>query len=606
MKRITAFIVMLTLILSVLPVVSFAEDTQPAFEVIGSTIKNDKNFFELTMKVTPGSKGFFSAGMTLRYDKSVITPVAWDKDGTAVPMTSCTDWQNVAAVPAVCPTEISGKTALAYEEPDMEPETLSKNGYLYISAETALPVTTLPNDGKVITVRFKYVGADDDAIAASKQKVTDNFTIGTIVSLASDDVAASSPAGQMVFYGAGDADETEYYYTTETPTVGIAHDELLTTAPTFTLKENAESANTGGGGSASYFAALVFFDWDESTLLGSMVVDASLSADEIKTTINSFTKTQLPPDFDLSDWTDEKAKTVTTYNPAYPLASHNGYTFGKWIEYTSEDYTVYGNAVKTTDAGVMETISAPADPDYTNISDGLVLKAAYIANMDMDSLTDTTQRIYTVSNDTAPEAGYFGRFGTSTNYSLKFKVTRVNSDNQPVQRLRTTALRVVYTIGLTEIYSLVNMENVDEQIVEVAAPADADRVDVSVIDIGGVSDWAMSSAARSSICFVNSKKTDENNLGYVIYGTVNYINQQVAEEGATTFNAGIYNNVEITVTKGNVYGAAANANAVALRAKAATNIRDGQQQKLAAEGILYLSQKEMQNAVKYGNYKGTA
>ena len=709
-NRIMSVILMLTFVFSSVSLVGLADSTtasssvQPKFEVIGTTIKNDDKYFELTMKVTPGSKGFFSAGMTLQYDKGVITPVAWDSNGTVVPMSGCNDWQNVAVVPAVCPTEISGKTAFAYEatpkptsteepaeptqapteapteepieeqadeeptetptnEPTEEPSTEideANRGYLYISAEAPLPInaplatetpaptetptptptettdpplardaseatpvpTQFPNNGRIITVRFKYVGADAEAIKASKQKVIDGFDTKDgekIVKLAPDDVAEASPAGQMVFYGAGDEDDTEYYYTTDnSTTIGVHHDELLDEAPVFILEKDGESANTGGGGGdPSKFAALVFFDWDESTLLGSMVVDGAASSEEIINYTNEFALGLIAPEDDGSmpelgeDWAKEKARdwTKNDTTPAddgngfkYPLSSHEGYTFGKWIEFNSEDYTIYGRAVLANSSSAATDIEMPKDPDYTKISGGLVLKAAYMANTKMDDYTTEAEEAYTVTTDYAPEAGYITRFGTSSNYSIKFDAKRINRYNNPVHRLRTTALRVVYKVGDAEIYSLVNMKNVDEQTVEIATPANATSVSVAIIDIGGVSNWSGGSAARSTLFSVNSAKTDDDNLGYVICGTVNYINQQVAEEGVTTFGAGIFNDASLDVSRDNVYGTTATGGGT-LRTQAVTNIRTEQEKKLTAEGTYYLSWKEMAAAIKYGDYK---
>lgn len=589
-KRVVAFIVILALIISALPVVSLAEDTQPAFEVIGSTIKNDNKFFELTMKVTPGSKGFFSAGMTLKYDKSVITPVAWDSAGTAVPMESCNNWQNVAAVPAVCPTEISGKTALAYEDAD--------SGYLYISAETALPVSALPNGGKILTVRFKYAGSDDTAIVASKQKVIDGFANGQIVSLAPDDISAASPAGQMVFYGAGDEDETEYYYTADNDTTaGIKHDELLTEPPVFTLIQDADSANTGGGSDASNFAALVFFDWDESTLLGSMVVDGSMTAEEITEQTNSFAKTLMPLNM---EWSEENASEITTYDPEYPLTSHNGYTFGKWIDFNSEAPTVYGEAVNVTGANIIDTIFEPDSPNYYNISNGLILKAAYIANTKMDTstvLTSITSRQYTISTDADPNAGYYGRFGTGDAYSVKVRITRVNNTANPIHRPRNTAVRVKYKISGAQLYALVSANNVDEQIVEAVLPANAEDISFEVID-NSVSNWAAAAAPRSNPYSVDASD-------FVFYGTVNYINQQAEDSSATAPASTIFTEAQISITAGNVAGTSSTG-AAALRRQAFTNIRTAQNEKAVQLGNdkKYLSHDEMQYAVENGHYAG--
>ncbi|MGN0106736.1 MAG: hypothetical protein ACI4A5_03440 [Hominilimicola sp.] len=588
-KRIMCLTIIISVVFSVMPFFSaLAEETEPVVTIIGSTIKNDKKYFELSMKITPGSEGFFSAGIALRYDKDVITPAAWD--GTAIDMTDRTDWQNVAVIPALAPDNISGKTAMAYTD--------GTYGYLYLGSEVPLSVTSLEKN-RVITVRFKYMGDTAEEIAENKRKVIDSFESGGIVSLADDLTASESPVGQMLLYRANENPDTEYYYTSADPSEGITTLNRISKAPEFLLEQDVESANSGGS-DASKFAALVFFDWDESTLLGSMVVDSAMDTDELKQTINIYTASFMPPGTDMSEWNDETAKAYTTYNPDYPLTSHNGYTFGKWIDFNSEAFTVYGRSVDVASSGTMVDEAAPEDPDYTKIADGLVLKAAYIANETMDSLIDPGKREYTISNDPAPDAGYYGRYGNDSNFSLKFKVTRVNTDKQPVQRPRTTALRVIYNIGSTQIYSIVNMKNVDEQLVEVAAPGNAESVEVSVIDIGGVENWVADSADRATKFPVNSEKSD-NDFGYVIYGTVNYINQQIAETGVTTFSGSIFTDADIEVSKGNVAGTSSSVITI-LRTRAVTNIRTEQEKKLIAEGTFYLSHDEMAAAVKYGDY----
>lgn len=599
-NKIMIFTLLISILMTMIPsAVSFAAEGEPAITVIGSTIKNDKEYFELSLKINSGAVGFSAAGIVLQYKSDVINPVSWDSEGTLVTMTDTSNWQNIASIPAISPKELSGKTALAYQGSD-------NTGYLYLSSESALPLAELTESmQRTITIRFRYTGEDDTAKAASKQSVIDGFESGSIVSLAPDEVAANSPAGQSVVYSTGIQDK-DYYYTLDAEnTAGLKIGELLSEAPQLVLEQDAESANTGGGGDVSKFAALVFFDWDESTLLGSMVVDSAMSVEEIKETINTFTQTLMPPEIDMTGWNDETAKATTVYNPSYPLTSHNGYTFGKWIEYTSENFTIYGEAVDALAATAMVNIDAPADPDYTKLSSGLVLKAAYIANTIMDSaiLNTPELRWYTISNDEDPNDdgydpndGYFGRYGTSANYAVRVKVSRVNNDNNPIYRPRQTALRAVFNIGSTQILSLTKLENVDEQIAEVAAPADADSVSFTVIDIGGVSNWANGSAARSTGFSVSS--ADYMLQGNVIYmneypDTVDLNNPTFAAPTAQYFKAA---GLSTTVVAG------ATGNAVAYRRQAIRNIAQGRAEKLENEGKKYLTHDELQNAISRGNY----
>lgn len=662
--------------------------TEPSVTVIGSTIKNSKDFFELSLEVNPGLAGFSTTGIVLGYNSNIIVPVSWDEAGTTVTMGETSDWQHVAAIPAVAPTTISGKVALAYkpnaggaeptatpggdvptstpaptEEPSPTPTADSGVGideteegeataapeptatpeatmvptpkdpaYLYISSETSLPVDKFAEGQtlRTITVRFKYVGETDEEKAKHKQEIINGFESQDIVWLAPDDVAAESPAGQVWVYSTGDVDEdelentgnsganraakeTHYYYTYDKDkTAGLKIGKLLS-APQFKLFENADTANSGGS-DPSKFAALVFFDWDEKTLLGSVVVDGSASTEEINEQINAFNTTLLPPGFSLPTASDVNAEAgetlegkleaVTTYDANYPLTSHNGYTFGKWVDFDSDAFTVYGNAPDVGNSAPASDvmIPAPEDPDFSSVSGGKVLKAAYVANEKMDILTSATLRRYTISNDEDPSDGiydpndgYFARFGTSNNYAVRVKITRENTDGNPVHRPRQTALRAVFYVGSTQINSLTTLENVDEQIAEVAAPVGATRVSFTVIDIGGVSNWVGGSGARSVATVVN-------NEDFVLQGNVTYLNEfpdtiadltgRFTAPGTTFFNLAGLN-------LSTVAGSTANDRVQAIR-----NIAAGREQKRTATNgqKSYLTQAELQAAITYGDY----
>ena len=201
-NKIMIFTLLISILMTMIPsAVSFASEGEPAITVIGSTIKNDKEYFELSLKINSGAVGFSAAGIVLQYKSDVINPVSWDSEGTLVTMTDTSNWQNIASIPAISPKELSGKTALAYQG---ENET----GYLYLSSESALPLAELTESVQcTITIRFRYAGDDDAAKAVSKQSVIAGFESGSIVSLAPDEVAANSPAGQSVVYSTGIQDK---------------------------------------------------------------------------------------------------------------------------------------------------------------------------------------------------------------------------------------------------------------------------------------------------------------------------------------------------------------------------------------------------------------
>lgn len=679
-KKLVSVIIALAIVMtSLIPSIAVLADdpaggvgSQPKIKIIGSTIKNSDDFFELSVEIDPRIVGFSSLAAVLQYRTDIIVPVAWDEGGTEVPLTG-NNWQNIAAVPAVAPAEISGKTALTYKEPgsstdpgtepsanpgtepsaepvvnpSAEPTTKSASSniaYLYLSSEAPLPEpvdTTIdttnnaaPDAGKLngvvrtITVRFKYVGTgeDEDAVkaakAASKQYVIDNFAAGNkdVVSLAPDAVAASSPAGQCIVYS---ADETvkEFYYTPDnSATIGLKIGTLMTAAPTFELKQDEDTANSGGGGAdPANFIPVVYYDWDGTTLLGASVVDAS-NTSAIESLTFTYASTLVPPGagFDLNNWDDTKAAALDVYNTAYPLTSHDGYTFGKWIDFNSKDgeYTVYGKVVNVTSAGSLITIPCPSDPEYlTNssydMSKGLILKAAYISNVGLDELTTAVMREYDVSYDTSPDSDCFERFGTTQNYSVTVSISRMKN-GKGVHRTCATALRVAYVVNGVTMNSLVSLEDKDEQTVEVAVPNTSNSVSFSVIDTGGVSNWIGGTAARGAASV--TAQPNANNEGFVILGTTHSINRQVATELAPTASLGaayFTNFIDISDAS-KVAGCAPGANASARRKQATQNIREGQHAKAVAAGdsdpgsYKYLSYQEMCDAVLHGNYNYTA
>lgn len=663
-KKLVSVIIALAIVMtSLIPSIAVLADdpaggvgSQPKIKIIGSTIKNSDDFFELSVEIDPRIVGFSSLAAVLQYRTDIIVPVAWDEGGTEVPLTG-NNWQNIAAVPAVAPAEISGKTALTYKEPgsstdpgtepsanpgtepstepvvnpSAEPSTRSASSniaYLYLSSEAPLPEpvdttidttnTAAPDAGKLngvvrtITVRFKYVGTgeDEDAVkaakAASKQYVIDNFAAGNkdVVSLAPDAVAASSPAGQCVVYS---ADETvkEFYYTPDnSTTTGLKIGTLMTAAPTFELKQDEDTANSGGGGAdPADFAPVVFFDWDESTLLGSMVVNSAAAETEINEYFNSFAMTKLPAgQFQLSDMCDYDLTTDADYNAAYnnttfvttdadkakyPLAAKDGYTFGKWIDFDGpeDQYTVYGKAVSATSNLSIVEIPEPSNPSYNKIKDGLVVKAAYIANSKIDPntvLTTAPQRVYSISNTTEPNARNFSIFNAA-NYAVRVTATRNNNaagNPLPVQRARKSAAVAIFKMpGDVQFYSLVNLNNVDEQVVEFAVPATAESATVYFRDIGGVDNWVDGAADRSEGFTIYAEDIK-------LYANVDYLNQ-----AATEYVSGngpgqtYYNNAGLTLA----------ANTAPNRKKAINAIKTAQG--LKPEGSKFLSQAEMQYAI---------
>lgn len=779
-SRFIALITALAVIFSVMPtVLADNASDKPTVTIVGSSIKKDDNYFELGIEVTPAqNSSFLSVGVTLAYDRDLLTPVAWDDNGTEPPIGE--SWTDITAIPALCPAGISGKTVFAYNEtkigatpqpaattePSTEPEPEQSDepvptpdeggeleaqddetvetpggtpteapteapettptaapgatpeaeyippyehtGYLYISAEapkkltkkevaelngvvaTAKPTeapTPAPTEetggdptaeptaspevasraaqdytpNRVVTMRFKYA-------AGKKQAVLNGFANGTVVTLAPDAVAAESPAGQQAMYCTGeekinldkDPDRVvEYYYADAgEDTLGIKYDFPMD-KPELKLTELANGSNAGGS-DPSKFSAIVFYEWDKKTVLGAVVVDSSADTESINESVAAFTQTFMPDTItnadgttarpDMAAWNDEKAYNCVTYDTNYIFTSHEGYSFGKWVLFNSDAYTIYGTNHNFADSPVnVSAIEAPEDIDYAAITPeewktGLILAAAYISNKYMDDsvpLTAAEGRTaakcnYTISNTTDPTERYFGYFN-NMNYAVRFKVRRGNERDgrfYPVPRVRQAAVRVVFNAGSMSITSLVNIDDVDEQMVEVAAPANATFVSATVIDIGGMENWVDTSAPRSvTQSFYAKYQAGQpmGELGYSLYGFIDSCNGDIAQKKSLAVAA--WNSLKIPLsastpvywegvtdkkTIANIRKWANTYLQAAYDAKYAKAVADKKAElgiavdadlpadKMPPQAAGYLSQMEMGAAIQFNDYTRTA
>lgn len=249
MKRvriITSLLLVIAVMLSLIPL-TLADDPAtepteqpipagaPKVEIVGATIKNDDEFFEVGVKVSPENNGFLSTGVVLEYDRRLLVPVAWDKEGTEAVGADRTSWTQVASVPALCPSEISGKTAFAYNDKE-DPN----KGYLYLSAEAPvrLEKDKMPT-GNVITVRFRYAGSGD---TPEEQKAARQASKAAIMAKVGDPEPANTdaPTGTEAPATTDAPEVTEEPTNTEAPQGRDADEAESTEAPTGT----EEPANT--------------------------------------------------------------------------------------------------------------------------------------------------------------------------------------------------------------------------------------------------------------------------------------------------------------------------------------------------------------------------
>ncbi|MCI8336616.1 MAG: hypothetical protein HFI72_05615 [Peptococcaceae bacterium] len=278
------------------------------------------------------------------------------------------------------------------------------------------------------------------------------------IKVAEDATAVNSPAGRS----------GTYFYTTDTEPVDILNWHFLSV-------KNGISVNSGSGGppDPSDFAAIVFYDWDNS-MLGSVIV----------------------PKGDATQY-------VSKFQEDKQLEyAHPGYIFGCWIPYESETPTTYGARVSSSNANNMavdsETepdasrqLGEPADKaDFTDVQGDMVLKAAFVADeayiAEWEAMGEPGRQ-YTVTPVD------YGRYTTAGVNYIKVEVTRKNAEGKIIPRPAKPALRVRMISGSNTLYSLYDLSGADKEVIELlpyaTTTAGIDRVIWEVVDTYGMSNW---------------------------------------------------------------------------------------------------------------------
>ena len=595
-RKVVSWIMTAVMLMALLPIFAASAyaagespaDTAPKITVVGSTIAaadgtEDNDFFELNLKIEPGSAGFSTAGVVLKYNRTVILPVDWSGRDIEVPVGDNWEEDKIAVIPAMGPAELSGKVALA-----QNPPADSAWGYLYLSAEAPLPVTDGKTIEKAVTVRFKYVDttpvdppstaspapttaptaeptaepvvtADEPApdespdpsatpapadtqIPKSKADILKTFLKGDIVSVAPNLVAERSPAGKIVWYKADYTDTNEYFYEEPKAAAFALSGEpalSLTAPPDLGLVENGTSASTGGSGGGVDLGSVrtaLCYDWD-NTFLGAVTVAEGDSPDVAAANaaaVETFAKT-LYKDADTKYTTD-----ITTNedryvdDAAFPLTYKKSYNFSGWMETTAAALESTHSSFEDQDtikAALKDLSTAPLV--FTN---GVTyLKAAYLGNEKLDNYAEGgnssfgTRYYYTASNFSYSRVD-------AKNYSTKFTVRRKNADDFGVTRLNNPIVKVELDLNGSSVYLMTTMSGSDEQEVEIIVPKNADSYKYTIVDNSGDISYLLATPKSLITELFPSKEGNLANsgMGYVVEGTAVYVNQ-VAEEAIDLF-----------------------------------------------------------------------
>lgn len=324
-----------------------------------------------------------------------------------------------------------------------------------------------------------------------------------------DDPPAEQPDDFMATYGiavsaATVVDESPaghsgvYYRTTDTLPEEISNWHFLSV-------KNGVSVNTGSSGPASPddFAAVVFYDWDGSTMIGAIIMNRALTLDQVQKSIQDFVK-------DHED----------------VFTTKKGYTFENvWLDYNSNIPTRYGRYI----APGVTTLIPESDidekdhADFTRLANGetMVVKAAYRGTVDagLTSSTGAAANRYRVTADS------YSRLGMSEIYSVTFKIERLTTSNVPVPRAAAPVLRI-QTISDSgeEGYIMVQLPCNDLEYGTVTVPGTVATVRGYVVDNYEFENW-VGAATRSGTATVNR----DGEKGYMHQGILGYINIELSK-----------------------------------------------------------------------------
>ncbi len=239
------------------------------------------------------------------------------------------------------------------------------------------------------------------------------------------------------------------------------------------------AASWGGKADPSDFSSIVFYDWDETTVLGSIVVAKGQdSTEEVRNFENSL---RSPESKDMD--TGKESYWVDDSN--CPMTYKRGYSFKNvWLPLESGILTHYGSEVQ----GAMVEKPAPdQQADFSNVTGNMIVKACYEANSELyvGSGAGDTLKYYTTE--------LISNVRVSGNvFMVEVKVKRENVVDGKivgVPRLGIPAVRVKMQSGTLELPMKADMSNTDEYIIQVVPSTLVDTLRYAVVDTYQDSNW---------------------------------------------------------------------------------------------------------------------
>ena len=454
--------VLAALMLLALPITSFgATDlSRPEVTIAVNNIKDET--MEVALKV--GTGNFKSVGAVLEYDATKLQPIRWSTtaaiDVPKDPDNAADGWAHAAVIESICPDNLSGKPALAYQS--------GGTGYLYLGAEAAAALN-FTEATQVVTVRFAYLAAAGDDRFAN--------AAATVKFAQDNNVAFASPVKGSMIYQTEDRTTGEYKFYYFNPLTdlgsGVVTDpsvpgDVVTGEPTVDPVPDGDTANKGEANTDD-FVSVTFYDWD-GTLLGTRIIAKGTgSLIDPNTAENKDKYSGITDDAELAALgVAPKAPEGGTLTNGADISAVNkaGYTYAGWVDYSGTSTPeVAGSAA----AGQSITANGQTLVALSGLTQNAVLRAAYDEKTTAEGGIGSTarNRRYKVSHSAFVES----EDGSSV-------ITTITVKRDSASRRSTSGTMLAVTLrpyGLGETQLLVPLGDADLETYQLIMPLAAYR-----------------------------------------------------------------------------------------------------------------------------------
>ena len=261
-------------------------------------------------------------------------------------------------------------------------------------------------------------------------------------------------------------------------------------------------------------AAIIFYDWDESTVLGSVVV---IKGEDATSQVNAFV--QSLQDEHSRDCTGNQNDPFWVDNADKPLTYKKGYSFLTWLPYSSDHLTHCGRGLTGTNQPTTFPIpTAEEQQSFSNVQDTIIVKACYQDNSELSYGGANATMYYST------QAVDYNRVGNSSSYSIDIRIKREVND-KGVPRLGQPMLKVTLTTSAGSMINFFALDNTDTATFTIYPTTAVTRAQWCVVDFYEMTNKA--GAANKSANVTENQGTGSAMNGFLWKGTSNMIRDSV-------------------------------------------------------------------------------